>query len=55
MPNGRCRMHGGTNPGAPKGNQNAFKHGRYSAAAIADRRMLSALISEMRQTADMVK
>jgi hypothetical protein len=20
-------MHGGTNPGAPKGNQNAFKHG----------------------------
>ena len=24
----RCRMHGGTNPGAPKGNRNAFKHGR---------------------------
>jgi hypothetical protein len=29
MPNGRCRMHGGKSPGAPKGNQNAFKHGRY--------------------------
>jgi glucans biosynthesis protein len=28
---GRCRMHGGTSSGAPKGNQNAFKHGRYSA------------------------
>ncbi|MFD1767986.1 HGGxSTG domain-containing protein [Sphingorhabdus buctiana] len=27
----RCRMHGGTNPGAPKGNRNAWKHGRYSA------------------------
>ncbi len=24
----RCRMHGGTNPGAPKGNRNAYKHGR---------------------------
>jgi hypothetical protein len=25
--NGRYRMHGGTNPGAPKGNRNALKHG----------------------------
>ncbi|WP_448583006.1 HGGxSTG domain-containing protein [Thermaurantiacus sp.] len=23
----RCRMHGGTNPGAPRGNRNAWKHG----------------------------
>lgn len=30
MPNGRCRMHGGTNTGAPKGNENALKHGIYS-------------------------
>ena len=30
MPNGRCRLHGGMSPGAPKGNQNAFKHGRYT-------------------------
>jgi hypothetical protein len=29
MPNGRCRMHGGMSPGAPNGNKNAFKHGRY--------------------------
>jgi hypothetical protein len=28
MPNSRCRMHGGMSPGAPKGNKNAFKHGR---------------------------
>lgn len=26
----RCRMHGGTNPGAPKGNRNAWKHGARS-------------------------
>jgi hypothetical protein len=31
MPNGRCRMHGGLSPGAPMGNRNAFKHGRYTA------------------------
>ena len=34
MPNGRCRMHGGTNPGAPKGNRNAWKHGGRSAEAM---------------------
>ena len=44
MPNGRCRMHGGPSPGAPKGNQHAYKHGRYSAKAIAQRREISALI-----------
>jgi len=26
---GRCGMHGGPSPGAPKGNQHAYKHGRY--------------------------
>jgi hypothetical protein len=35
MKNGRCRMHGGLSPGAPKGNKNALKHGRYTADAIA--------------------
>ena len=30
MPNGRCRMHGGLSPGAPKGNKNALKHGLYT-------------------------
>ena len=38
MPNGRCRMHGGKSPGAPKGNKNALKDGRYTAKAIASRR-----------------
>jgi len=30
MPNSRCRMDGGLSPGAPKGNQNTFKHGHYN-------------------------
>jgi hypothetical protein len=44
MPNGRCRMHGGLSPGAPKGNKNALKHGRYSATAVARRKSISILI-----------
>lgn len=34
MPNGRCRMHSGPSPGAPKGNRNAWKHGARSADAM---------------------
>jgi hypothetical protein len=35
----RCRMHGGApGSGAPRGNQNALKHGRYTRKAIARRR-----------------
>ncbi len=48
MANGRCRMHGGTSPGAPIGNTNALKHGRYTAKAIADRRELATLLRTMR-------
>lgn len=48
MPNGRCRMHGGPSPGAPAGNQNARKHGRYSAEVIAQRQRLAALVRAMR-------
>jgi hypothetical protein len=51
MPNGRCRMHGGRSPGAPRGNRNAFKHGRYTAEAIASRREVAALIKAMRALA----
>jgi hypothetical protein len=32
-------------PGAPKGNRNAFKHGRYTAQAIANRREVAALFA----------
>jgi hypothetical protein len=37
-------MHGGMSPVAPKGNKNAFKHGRYTAEAIARRRWVLALV-----------
>jgi uncharacterized protein YjcR len=51
MPNGRCRVHGGRSPGAPKGNRNAFKHGRYTVEAIASRREVASLIKAMRALA----
>ena len=45
----RCRMHGGTNPGPPKGNRNAWKHGGRSAEAMAASyyvRMIAKLVRE---------
>ncbi len=39
-------MHGGNSPGAPKGNKNAWKHGHYSAEAIAERRAVRVLLRE---------
>src|SRR5882762_2023880 len=51
MPNGRCRMHGGLSPGAPKGNKNAFKHGHYTAEAVAERRKIARLLRNMKATA----
>jgi predicted phage terminase large subunit-like protein len=40
-----CRMHG-AGGGAPKGNRNAWKHGRYSAQVIAERRWMRELLRE---------
>jgi uncharacterized protein YjcR len=45
----RCRLHGGLSTGAPKGNQNAFKHGRYTAKAIAQRKQTRALLRTFRE------
>jgi hypothetical protein len=45
----RCRLHGGAEgSGAPEGNRNALKHGRYTAEAIACRRMVAALLRACR-------
>ncbi len=41
-------MHGGKSPGAPIGNNNALKHGLYSAEAIARRREVAEHIRSMR-------
>ena len=49
MPNGRCRMHGGT-AGAPFGNRNAWKHGLYSREAIALRKEMTAFLRGCRET-----
>lgn len=48
MTNGRCRMHGGKSLGAPTGNDNARKHGLYTADAISERGELAALLRSMR-------
>ena len=51
----RCRMHGGTNSGAPKGNRNAWKHGDRSAEAeeqlkvIAENNRILRLLDKARQ------
>lgn len=43
----RCWYHGGApGSGAPIGNQNALKHGRWSAEEIQFRRMVSTMIKE---------
>jgi hypothetical protein len=45
-------MHGGLSTGAPRGNRNAFRHGQYTAEAIARRREVAALIRAMQDLAD---
>ena len=43
----RCRMHGGAKgSGAPKGNQNAFKHGAYSKDSIELIKQVKAMMLE---------
>jgi uncharacterized protein YjcR len=42
-------MHGGAaGSGAPRGNKNALKHGRYTRDAIEERRRLQALLRQSR-------
>jgi uncharacterized protein YjcR len=54
MANGRCRLHGGLSTGAPKGNQNAFKHGYYSKEAIKLRLEARQLMKEAKATIDQI-
>jgi hypothetical protein len=55
MNNGRCRMHGGasTGPRTPEGlaksKRSRWKHGLYSAQAIAERKRANALLRESRE------
>jgi len=51
----RCRMHGGTGDGAPKGNKNAFKHGRYSREVIEKRKSATKLKREFMELLRIMK
>jgi hypothetical protein len=43
-----CRMHGGTNPGAPRGERNgAYRHGGHTSEAVAIRRAAARLLKEI--------
>lgn len=43
-------MHGGTpGSGAPKGNQNARRHGLFTRNAIVERKQIQALLGEARK------
>jgi len=61
MVNGRCRLHGGksTGPRTPEGLARSrkanFKHGRYSAEAIAQRRYMQQLLLNCRETLEQVE
>lgn len=46
----RCRMHGGAaGSGAPKGNQNALKHGMFTKEMKAERAQFQELIAESKE------
>ena len=50
MKNARCRMHGGTSPGAPTGQRNGnYKHGYWTKAEIDLRREMSEFVREMKK------
>jgi uncharacterized protein YjcR len=47
-------MHGGKGSGAPLGNQNAFKHGLYTADSLDLRRHVNALMREGRKVIEKI-
>ena len=51
----RCSMHGGAEgSGAPKGNQNALKHGMFTKENLAFKRYLKTLNNQSREILDEV-
>ena len=53
MPNGRCRIHGGRSPGAPRGERNGrWRGGFYTEEAQGERSRLRDVIRKMRATMD---
>ena len=51
MTNGRCRLHGGKSPGAPRGERNGnYRHGLRTKEAIADRRRAAEIRKRLHRT-----
>jgi glucans biosynthesis protein len=51
----RCRMHGGAfRSGAPCGNKNALKHGRFTREFFDQRRRTNELIKTLRRSVDSI-
>jgi uncharacterized protein YjcR len=49
-------MHGGApGSGAPRGNKNALRHGRFTREAVAERKKIRELIRETRKLMRMIK
>lgn len=45
LPNGKCRIHGGASPGAPRGAANGrFKDGYWTREAVEERRFIRLLL-----------
>jgi hypothetical protein len=45
MRNGRCRIHGGLSPGAPRGSANGrFKDGYWTREAVEERKFIRSLL-----------
>ena len=52
----RCRMHGSApGSGAPRGNQNARKHGLFTKIAIEERRQARALVRQSLKLLQIIK
>lgn len=45
----RCRMHGGSGSGAPRGNRNALRSGLHTAEALSLRKHINRLMRESRE------
>jgi hypothetical protein len=50
-----CYLHGGKSPGAPPGNDNALKHGNYTAQAKLNRKYVSTILRESRKLISEIK
>ncbi len=50
MANGRCKLHGGKSPGAPRGAKNGnFRHGQRTQETLERRREIRELLGSLRE------